>query len=73
MSSSALNHRGLARRAFRSSFTLVATIAIASLALTLQPALAAESGFEGIGWGATQAQLKEALGERLAARVCPEE
>ncbi len=73
MSSNALNHRSLARRAFRSSLTLVAAIATASLALTSHPALAAESGFEGIAWGATQAQLKAALGERLATRACPEE
>ncbi|WP_164280683.1 hypothetical protein [Stenotrophomonas indicatrix] len=68
-----LSHRGIARRAFRSSFTLGATIAIASLALTSHPALAAESGFEGVAWGTTQAQLKEALGERLGTRACPEE
>ncbi|AVJ32488.1 hypothetical protein CLM74_06725 [Stenotrophomonas sp. MYb57] len=73
MSSNALNHRGIARRAFRSSFTLGATIATASLALTSHPALAAESGSEGVAWGATQAQLKEALGERLGTRACPEE
>ena len=73
MSSNALNHRGHARRAFCSNLTLATTLAIASLALTSHPSLAAESGFEGVAWGATQARLKEALGERLATRACPEE
>lgn len=73
MSSNALNHRGHARRAFCSNLTLATTLAIASLALTSHPSLAAESGFEGVAWGATHARLKEALGERLGTRACPEE
>ena len=72
MSRNALD-RGPARRAFCSSLTLAAAIATTCLMLTPHPALAAESGFEGIGWGVTEAQLKEALGERLATRACPDE
>lgn len=35
-------------------------------------ALAADSGFEGVPWGASEAQLRQALGEGVGTRTCPQ-
>lgn len=47
----------------------------AAMLLTLAApcmALAADSGFEGVPWGASEAQLRQALGKGVETRACPE-